>query len=296
MKKGIKKPNFFIIGAPKCGTTSLSEYLRTHPDIFFCTPKEPTYFNTDSFEKPRAVHTEKEYLNLFRGAKNYRAVGEGSTRYLSSRVAIKNILKFNSEAKFIVMVRHPADMFHSLFWHLRFMLKEDSKDPESAWKKQQFKCHIENMHFSKQKAFPYGEFCSLGYQLERVYRFVPRSQVFVIFLDDLKQDPRKVYQKTLFFLGLSDDGRKEFPVINERKDYRFRFLQTLPRKIRVLKKKLGIGKSFGILTPIQRLNIKNATAPPLSKEFRQELIVYFRDDIKKLSILTGRDLSHWLRN
>jgi hypothetical protein len=36
-----RKPNFFIVGAPKCGTTALSEYLRSHPDVFFSSPKEP---------------------------------------------------------------------------------------------------------------------------------------------------------------------------------------------------------------------------------------------------------------
>ena len=40
-------PDFFIVGAPKCGTTAISEYLRTHPRIFMCKPKEPHYFALD---------------------------------------------------------------------------------------------------------------------------------------------------------------------------------------------------------------------------------------------------------
>jgi len=40
------KPNFFIVGAPRCGTTALSEYLRGHPNVFMCHPKEPFYFAT----------------------------------------------------------------------------------------------------------------------------------------------------------------------------------------------------------------------------------------------------------
>ncbi|MDD9875087.1 MAG: sulfotransferase, partial [Gammaproteobacteria bacterium] len=43
-----KKPNFFIIGAPKCGTTSLDAWLKSHPRIFTAV-KEPNYFNTRGF-------------------------------------------------------------------------------------------------------------------------------------------------------------------------------------------------------------------------------------------------------
>ena len=42
-----KIPNFFIVGAPKCGTTALYEYLSSHPDVFLCDPKEPNYFSCD---------------------------------------------------------------------------------------------------------------------------------------------------------------------------------------------------------------------------------------------------------
>ena len=41
------KPNFFIIGAPKCGTTSLHNYLKSHSQITMSNPKEPHYFSKD---------------------------------------------------------------------------------------------------------------------------------------------------------------------------------------------------------------------------------------------------------
>ena len=61
------RPNFFIVGAPKCGTTALSEYLREHPNAFLCQPKEPHYFATD-FPTHRYVTKEEAYLKLFREA------------------------------------------------------------------------------------------------------------------------------------------------------------------------------------------------------------------------------------
>lgn len=52
-----KKPNLFIIGVPKSGTTSLGEYLRTHPNIFFSTPKEISFFGKDYSLLSRPTHT-----------------------------------------------------------------------------------------------------------------------------------------------------------------------------------------------------------------------------------------------
>ncbi|MCH9035408.1 MAG: sulfotransferase [Planctomycetes bacterium] len=43
----MNKPDFFIVGAPKCGTTSLYEYLRQHPEVFMSRIKEPHFFGRD---------------------------------------------------------------------------------------------------------------------------------------------------------------------------------------------------------------------------------------------------------
>src|SRR6056297_3072691 len=135
-KYNIKKPNFFIIGAPKCGTTSMARYLGEHPDIFFSDPKEPNFFNTDFSDEYRKVTNIKDYLKLFRGADKYKRVGEGSVMYLFSKEAISNILEFNPKAKFIVMTRNEVEMFRSLHLQLLSSLEENEKDPEKAWRLQ----------------------------------------------------------------------------------------------------------------------------------------------------------------
>jgi len=140
----MKQPNFFIIGAPKCGTTALASYLSAHTDVFFSHPKEPTYFNQDFDEKPRAAHNEKEYLHLFEQADGLKMVGEGSTRYLSSNVAVKNIMKFNPQAKIIIMLRNPIDMYISLHSHCFYNLVEPEEDPEKAWRLQRERKNIQS--------------------------------------------------------------------------------------------------------------------------------------------------------
>jgi hypothetical protein len=90
--KPLRKPTFFIIGAPKCGTTSLAAWLGTHPDAFMSPTKEPDFFNTDDRQ---GVTSLSEYEELFREARNnHIAVGEASVWYLSSSHAVHNILDY----------------------------------------------------------------------------------------------------------------------------------------------------------------------------------------------------------
>src|SRR3977135_3113168 len=100
------RPGFFIIGAPRCGTTALSTYLAGHPRIGFSRPKETQFFCTDLPGIRFMTADPDEYVKLCFGhctGKNYLAIGEGSVWNLYSRAAVWNILRFNPEARFIIM-------------------------------------------------------------------------------------------------------------------------------------------------------------------------------------------------
>jgi hypothetical protein len=108
----MKKPDFFIVGAPKCGTTSLSEYLKQHPEIFMSEPKEPHFFGTDlesywggRFERYRDVH---KYLSLFANVQDEIRVGEASPWYLYSKRAAEEIKQFNPASRIIILLRRAA--------------------------------------------------------------------------------------------------------------------------------------------------------------------------------------------
>jgi hypothetical protein len=108
----LRKPNFFIIGAAKCGTTSLSVWLGGHPQIFMSSMKEPHFFNNDDRQ---AIRTLDDYEALFWSAtEEHIAIGEASVWYLSSADAVPAILQYQPEAKFIVMLRNPVEMAPAL--------------------------------------------------------------------------------------------------------------------------------------------------------------------------------------
>ena len=99
-------PNLFLVGAPKCGTSALHDYLAGHPDAFMSTPKEPHHFCPD-VNAPFAVRDEAAYRTLFKGARG-RVVGESSATYLVSRVAAEKIYAASPDARIVALSEHHA--------------------------------------------------------------------------------------------------------------------------------------------------------------------------------------------
>lgn len=296
-------PNFFIAGAPKCGTTALSEYLRAHPNVFMSHPKEPSYFCDDLFFV-HAVNTLRDYQALFKNRTgNHVAVGEASVWYLYSQHAMRRIREFNKNAKIILMFRNPIDFVQSIHSHFLFDFNEDQSDFVEAWNLQEER--REGRHHPKRCVAPqilqYRALASFGRYLESVLTVFPKEQVKCLVFENFVANPREVYLDVLEFLALPDDGHVNFPRINEAKSHRSKRLGTLllrpPPLLRTswrfLKKVCGPGISHA-LDLVIRLNAVPTSRNPLPPEFRRQLAEEFRPDVDKLSQLIERDLSFWL--
>ncbi len=296
----MKKPNFFILGAPKCGTTSLVRWLSEHPNIFIPFLKEPHYFNFDGL---RGTKTLEEYELLFQDAKPHHiAVGEGSTNYLFSRVAVPKILEYNPEAKFIVSIRNPVEMAPALHAEEVWQGREDVLDFEKAWRLQEARREGKFLSKAAQKypqRLQYGPYCRLGEQLQRLFSIVPRDRVLVLVLDDIAENPRREYLKVLEFLGVPDDGRTEFPVYNRRKAPRSRLISHILLFLSAndFTRRVGIRypKLVRIARWLRKVNWEPVQPKPLSPKMRAELVEYFKEDIHLLEDLLQRDFSHWLK-
>ncbi|MEK6257022.1 MAG: sulfotransferase [Planctomycetota bacterium] len=298
------RPNFFIVGAPKSGTTSLSVYLGQHPNVFFCSPKEPYYFASD-FPRHRVADNLTDYLSLFSAATaEHQAIGEGSVGYMYSADAIPRIMEFNRRAKLIVMLRSPIDIAHAMHSQALFDADEDVEDFRTAWNLQSEREHGRKVpqNCRNVKVVLYKKLASIGEQLERLYKLVPRQQVSVVALDDFIASPQTVYENLCEFLEIPPDGRTEFVPVNESKRNRFRSLgrfagrppQYLVRGAQFVKKMLGIER-LGIIDAIQRLNVVKCRRPALTPDFHAQLADEFRDDVAKLSAVLQRDFSAWVR-
>lgn len=285
-------PNFFIVGAPKCGTTSMSRYLGGHPNVFMSDPKEPNFFCVD-FPKTRAVTTSRAYRALFAEAEeHHRMVGEASTWYLYSSQAANRIHQFHPGAKIIAMVRNPVELVHSLHSQLVFNGVEEERDFARAWQLQDQR---------RDRPFvQYGEIGKLAQQIQRFLDIFPRNQVNVIVFDDLVADARSIYLDTLTFLDLPYDGQSEFSAHNQNKRLRSRivasFIRDTPDWLAApffaLRDAIGLEK-LGVLRGLRSLNTRRAKREDISSDLRTEIANHFAPDVAKLSEILGRDLTHW---
>ncbi len=299
----MKRPNFIIVGAPKCGTTALSEYLRAHPNVFVSDPKEPHYFAED-FDLLRITKTEAAYHQLFaKATSEHAAVGEASTGYLYSRAAIPKILEYEPKMKLIVMLRNPIELVHA--WHAQryYAADEDEPDFERAWRLRMERREGRSLprRYRHAELLDYEAFGKLGEQVERAFGVAGKEKVHVILFDDFRTNTKSEYEKTLRFLGLKSDGRTEFPRVNENRTHRFRVLGEftqrppwpIPQLTRTIKAVTGFQR-LRILEPVRELNRQREARAPISAGLRAELADSFRDDVRLLGQLIGRDLSAWL--
>jgi hypothetical protein len=298
----MKVPNFVIAGAPKTGTTALTEYLRLHPDVFMSRPKELHYFAED-LPSYRAVATPEEYRNLFAAAVGkYSAIGEGSVFYLYSDIALQRLREFNPDIRLIVMFRDVVSFLESMHSQLLFSREETEESFEKAW-------HLSvdrkrGRHIPKTcrevKLLYYDEVGKFGSQYQKLLSLFPASQVLAIFFDDFSSDTPAVYRQVLEFLGVRDYVPGGFKKINERKMHKSTLVANLvlrPRPvlqgIAIGVKKLLGGRRLGVMDALSRFNIEKRPKPVISELLRRNILREYEQDMALLEQLTGRNLSAW---
>jgi Sulfotransferase domain len=298
-------PNTFIVGAPKCGTTAMVRYLGAHPNAFFSKLKEPGYWATDYqwLAQRNALHSLEDYLRLFSEASGvHKVVGEASTMYLSSECAVANILAFFQDARFIVMLRNPVEVAQAYHMQKLLMFQEDVEDFETAWRLQDERRLGRRIprNCPSGAMLQYADIARFGPQVARMLRTVPRQSVHFIRYDAFKRDTAGAYRDTLRFLGLKDDGRKEFPVAGPARRHRFAFVARLfhdppvfvSEPIRRLSGHL-VRKRYPPIEALRQRMFRPAPRPQPSDSFRAELQAYFRQDVDELERLLGWDLQQW---
>jgi hypothetical protein len=295
----VKRPNFFIIGAPKCGTTSLASWLSSHHQVFLSDPKEPDFFNFDHYHLPEwPIKSQSSYDSLFEDAsERHLAVGEASVWYLYSAAAVPNILEYNADAKFIVCLRNPVEMAVSLHRHLVFYAREPVREFERAWRLAEDRWNGRNVRrwSGEPRKLAYNKVCQLGNQVGRLLSNASRERVCFVFLEDLANNARSEYLRVLNFLGLEDDDRRCFPVLNQGKRRKWPVINNTIVALHYFRRRLGMHRSLrlGITAGLDALNNSLGEHDALSAALERELQEYFSADVALLGRLVGRDLSHW---
>ena len=297
---------FFIVGAPRCGTTALTYYLRGHSEICMTVPKETHFFLSSAARQDPARARDlfmRRYLRHL--GPQHKAFGEGSVSSIYAPEAIARIGKVFPRARFIAMVRDPVSMFRSYHGRLVFCRQETEADPNVAWRLQSDRAANRHVPRSCRDArlLQYGEIVRLGQWIERLFNTVGRDRCHVVFYDELQRNPRKVYRQVLSFLDLSDDDRVHFPRKNVRRGFRWGWLQDvcfsrlfIPTIPLDSSEELDLSPFRQMIYPLHRTIRKYNTirrgAAIVNQETRDEIRAYCAQDSRLLKSLLGRSPSN----
>lgn len=299
-------PDFLFIGAGKSGTTSLDKYISTHPEIFMSSRKDPGFFASEPFNLTsdmypesvayykRFITDEGEYLELFSAAGSNQLIGETTTMYLYSEQSPQRIKSYIPDAKLIVVLRQPAERIYSRFLHLARENQlpsksfEDLFDRSSKWWKRP---DLVNEGFYYQ-------------HLKRFYENFPVENLKVILYDEMKSGKEEMFRELFRFLGVDEDFIPETDITYNQSGFiRNRMVNTLIgynnpliRLIRKSSPKLfsSMKENKVLLGLLNKVRSKNLHRPKLSPELKRRITEeIYKEDIKNLEKLTGKDLSTW---
>jgi len=285
------KPNLFIVGAPKCGTTAWYRYLGEHPDIYFPPDlKEPHYFAPD-FPGFRRINSTEDYLALFDRARNERVLGDASVFYLYSKLAASEIHAFNPSSKILIFVRCQSDFVSSFHQQLLYTFDENILDLRAAWELSGRRPRETIPETCQdEKILDYKAIGRFPEQIARYRALFPPENISIIRFEDWTENPRSTYVDILSFLGVADDGCEHFPRINEARFHKNRalgrFLSRPPPAVgaakRALKKLLNV-ESFGIADAIARRNLARGYQGRRANDLAEEIETYYVEQGQELS-------------
>lgn len=274
-------PDFLVIGALKCGTTSLHNLLGAHPDVF--TPsgvKEISYFAYDGGEEPGfpvRARTLREYARFFDAADDHQIVGEVSPTYLASPVAPYKIARERPQARLIAVLREPVARAYS---HYLMTVRAGRRRFDPA---ELFDDAAET-------------YVRRSFYADDLSRFLDRfdeDQVKVVLFEDFRADTRSVMRDLYDFVGASREF--EPPVEYRGKGY-------LPRSAgfeRLLRSPLARGLKGLMPATVRRAGrhvhgrLNTQSPPSLPEEARRRARGMFDEDMERIERLTGLDLDVW---
>ncbi|MFZ4547052.1 MAG: sulfotransferase domain-containing protein [Bacteroidales bacterium] len=250
----IHSPDFLIIGAQKCGTTSLFYYLLQHPELFLPIEKEIHFFDL------KYHHGIDWYRNIFNTGEegNGKLKGEASPYYIFHPLVAERVFSHIPSVKLILLLRDPVDRAYSHFMHSRrFALepldsfeKAIESEPARTWDE---KSRILSGEIENSEAFRNFSYISRSLYFQQIsywLKYFPPEQIHCIKSEELFANPGPVYSALCQFLGISDFKNVKFEPLN----------------------------AFSY--------------PDLSPEFRKKIRIHFHEDMCSLARLLG-DNFYW---
>jgi len=311
-------PNFFIVGAPKAGTTSLYHYLAQHPDVYMSPIKEPNYFSEEirlgnidanwqewaqredeslqqylrgSMQEKRfggIVSNWPDYVKLFQNVNGEKALGEASVCYLWSKTAAQNIASILPNAKIIMVLRDPVERAFSQY----------KQSVANGLVKNSFRELVETNLNRKSDKFdllnPFLEFGLYHEQVKRYMELFPTENLRIYLYEELRHTLSETLADIFRFLEVDP----QFAPDTSEQHLR----SQAPRYIwpSYMLKTFRIGMPLKNVIPgrfrptVRKWVFSHSQSLDLDPADRVYLNDYYREDTVRLSTLIKRDLHGWL--
>ncbi|WP_431135809.1 sulfotransferase family protein [Psychroserpens mesophilus] len=286
----MRKPDFFVVGAAKSGTTALWKYFQQHPEIFVTDligNKELGYYSNQY-----GIDSEERYLSHFLSAKPHQLIGEVCHVYLTSEESAKWIKKEVSNAKIIIILRHPVERAYSLYNWMTMHGYEYATTFAKALKKE---TKIINNTYDKTKLTHDFEknyhYFNSGFYYNQVKRFLDtfgEQNVLILEYEEFLNHEKQVLNSIFNFLGVSTDIQ-----IVKGKTNKSKKVMSVPLQYWLktyLNKTRGMGfKRKQLIQRAIKWNIIDKKPSAISAKLKHQLEEGYAKDVKLLSELCGID-------
>jgi len=252
----MKKPNLFIIGQQKSGTTALRDFLNQHPGIFFPVQDEMHHFESDLL-KHRLIHRRRinpylvkrfnilpeDYMGHYKAVDNEIMIGDKTPTYLFSKTAAAEIYDFNPDAKIIAIFREPVSFLYSVHSQNLYNVYENEANFETALALEESRklgAHLSPRGKAVAYLMFYRERIDYTRQLMRFVKLFPPGRIKCIIFEDFKKDNLKILTEVFRFLEVDPDFVPQTGIVNPTKRRRLKRLKQIiapmaitgiPRKI-----------------------------------------------------------------
>jgi hypothetical protein len=293
ISSGNRWPTFFIVGAQKCGTTSLYKHLKKHPEVFLPEVKEPAFFVTrpqpgEPRLFPEGCTTLEEYSQLYLGAEKFAAIGDASPHYLCDEGSPRRIHDACPQARIIIMLRDPVIRAHSAY------LMNRGRDYDSAPTfRQALERDEERDKTSWYTSWQYVQAGMYHAQVSRYLDAFSSAQVLILLFDDLRRDPNELLSRIARHIGINP---APFGASDLSEPYNYFKMPRFRTAYRIARTPLGRKIRQKLFPESVQQWLRRSSLlygdrkPPLDDESRQYLQTIYDPDVARLEGLLGREL------
>jgi hypothetical protein len=272
------RPTFLVIGAMKCGTTSLYDLFAQHPQIGMSTIKEPAFFCADEF----FAKGWPWYESLFAHATDCQAVGEASTSYTKKYTyprAAERIGRYLPRARLIYIVRDPLERIESQWIH----------GVHAGWHAADFTSALDDPGLIDPSRY--------WRQINAYRNYFSDNQILVLFFDDFKSDPLAVVTRCCNFLEINPSLAPKVPIeprnVSSSLESENALLATLRRMPLSRRLSRALPRTWRQRAKRHLFTRRIDRRPLWPTDKRRRVIWEIADDVQTFLAFYGRPMNYW---